>query len=200
MTQTAVIAVLAVFGAWLLTLSVLFAAVVRHLGTVQATVLGMAAGKPFDFASDGPELTGELPGTVRDLLVEHGVAPDTDAVVLSLSTGCDPCFERTEEFSRSPAAENARLVVLATGHDSDRLAQLRAMLEPLSLAFVTDPAALDAAKTLAIKSTPFAFRISAGRVVDKTYVASAADLQAIVEHLPTGPRSTARTTEEPSHA
>jgi hypothetical protein len=192
--------VLAVFGVWLLTLSVLFAAVVRHLGTMQATMVGIARGMPFDFAADGPDLMSEVPGPVRETLAGYGIAGDANLVVLFVSTSCDPCLERVEEFSRSPAGAGARLVVLAAGRDPDRVARFRDLLGPSSAAFVTDPAAHETVTALHIQSTPFALRMSNGRIVEKTYVSSAADVEALLKHVPARPSPTDATTEERSNA
>ncbi|WP_433063788.1 hypothetical protein [Dactylosporangium sp. CS-033363] len=177
MTNGFVVTALVVLAVWLLVLSVLFASVVRHLGSMQATMLGIAAGNPFDFASDGPELMRPLPEGVRELFAREGVGPAADHVVLFVSGACEPCQERVEAFSQSPAAAGARLIVLAAGRDTEKVEQMRAVLAPSTVAFFTDPDAHEAVQALNIKSTPFAFRLREGKVVEKAYVSSAAALE-----------------------
>lgn len=170
MAETVPLVLLAVLGGWLVVLTVLFAAVVRHLGTLEATMLGIAGGTRFDFDADGPAVGSELPGEVGELLARHEVDPLAEAVVLFASTSCGSCLERAEEFSRTPAAAGAGLVVLAAGRDPQRAAELRQVLAPATAVFVTDPDAHEIVRRLEVNSTPFAVRIAAGTVTGKAYV------------------------------
>jgi len=188
MNDTLLWTALAVAAGWLLVLSVLFAAVVRHLGTMQATMLGIAAGRTFDFEADGPELMSPLPDDVRGLFARSGVDAASTHVVLFVSTTCDPCIERAEEFSRSPLAAGAGVVVLATGRESEHSDRLRELLAPAAAAFIPDPDAHETAKALNINSTPFAFRVANGAVVDKTYVSSAKELEELLKPALTAAR------------
>jgi hypothetical protein len=167
---------LAGFGVWLMVLTVLFAAVVRHLGALEATMLGIAGGTRFDLDADGPAVGSDLPAEVAGLLARHEVDPQADAVILFVSTTCGSCLERAAEFSRSPASAGAGLVVLAAGRNQQRAAELREVLAPSAAAFITDPDAHEIVNLLDINSTPFAVRLAAGTVTGKAYVRAGEDI------------------------
>jgi hypothetical protein len=166
-----------IMGGWLLTLSLLFASVVRHLGAMEATLVTASKGEQFDFAADGPELMSELPRGVVRVLAEHGVDSQAEHVVFFASAGCGPCLDRAKEYSQSHTGRNGHLVTLISGQYAEGVDELRQLLGGVSTAFITDPDAREVVKLANINSTPFIFRIANGKVIDKRYVGSARDIE-----------------------
>lgn len=172
-------ALLVVALVWLLVLTVLFAAVVRHLGALQvAAGAGESPTGGFNFDTDGPWIPSPLPDRAAAALGRAGVAA-ADFVAVFFSAGCGTCLERAHGIA-DLEPDRARTVFLIGGsHRPDPLADLLAALEPTGAPILTDPDAHDIAKSLGIQSTPFAFRVRDGQVVGKVYVRSEADLETL---------------------
>jgi len=185
-SQTVVYVLVAVLAAWLLVLSLLFASVVRHLGAMEATLVTVSKGERFDFSTDGPALMSEVPRGIARVLGEQGVDAGGAYAVLFVSAGCAPCLERAREFAASGAAPDARLVTLISGHYDEGAEELRQVLGAMSAAVVRDPDAREIAKLANINSTPFAFRVTNGKITDKSYIGSSGDLRRMVAAVPVG--------------
>lgn len=160
---------LAVGLVWLLTLTVLFASVVRHLGAIQAVgTNGQAPSGGWLFDTDGPWIPSSLPDRARAILQASGVQID-DLIVTFFSSRCGPCVERATEVAAG-VAEPAHNLFLVTGNQADAVRTMRDILEPTGAPILTDPHAHDIVKSLTISSTPFTFRVVGGQVVGKAFL------------------------------
>jgi hypothetical protein len=160
---------------WLLALTLLVAAIVRHLATFRVTALA-AGGAPtgFSFDTDGPWIPSALPLRASEAFDAAGVSTD-DFVAAFFAASCKSCLKRAEDIARR-GVERQRTVFLITGNHPEGLDNLGAVLGQTGAPLLFDPDAHDIVKSLEINSTPFAFRVSGREIVAKTYIRSVEDL------------------------
>jgi hypothetical protein len=161
--------------AWLLGLTVLVGALIRHMGALQIVAgFGSAPqGMSFNFDTDGPWIPSVLPGRAAAALERAGIST-ADLAVAFFSSSCMPCLERAEEIVREHP-NPARTLFLVTGDHEEAVETMTQALAPVGAPILFDPDAHDIVKSLDIEATPFAFRIAAGEVVQKAYLRSARD-------------------------
>ncbi|WP_404352117.1 hypothetical protein LG324_04260 [Phycicoccus jejuensis] len=173
MTWTYLLGTLAVV--LLVGLTVLLAALIRHVGALQLAVEagGMSSGESFDVDTDGPAVGSQVPESTLDLLYEGGIGPNQGVLVaVFLSTSCVPCTERASEIvSRCQGLD--RTIFLVSGGTPEGLERLRNLFATVDSSVLYDPQAREIVNSLDVKSTPFAFRISENKITGKAYLRSA---------------------------
>ena len=146
------LSVVAVMGlVWLLGLTILVAALVRHIGAIQVVAASGAGGKGFNFDTDGPALFRPLPVKAADGLEASGVSTDEDRVAIFLSSSCGTCWERASEIV-AQGRGLGKLVLLVTGGNVRGLEQIRMVLDGTGVPAIYDPLAHDIVKALDIGS------------------------------------------------
>lgn len=167
-------ALLVIALVWLLAVTVLLAAVVRHLGALQAA--GAVSDAPegaFNFDTDGPWIPSAVPERGTTALARAGFAA-RDYVAVFFSAGCGTCLERAQAIAQE-GVDSEHTLFLLTGTRERALDDLRRVLEGTGATLLTDPEAHDVVKALEIQSTPFAFRVIDGDVVGKAYLRTIED-------------------------
>ena len=167
--------------AWLLVVTIMMAALIRHVGALQVVVEARADVEPdFSFEADGPPVPSVIPSKVLQEFEDAGVSTEQDQIVVFLSAGCLPCRERASEIvARQDVGPS---IFLVTGGDRRHgLEELRELLTPSGSPIIYDPVAFNIVKGLNINLTPFAFRISHGGVIAKTYLRNGRDIERILE-------------------
>lgn len=181
------LSVVAVMGlVWLLGLTILVAALVRHIGAIQVVAASGAGGKGFNFDTDGPALFRPLPVKAADGLEASGVSTDEDRVAIFLSSSCGTCWERASEIV-AQGRGLGKLVLLVTGGNVRGLEQIRMVLDGTGVPAIYDPLAHDIVKALDISSTPFGFRFAGGRIIAKAYLRGPADFEGLLAAAAPGP-------------
>jgi hypothetical protein len=168
---------------WLTALTVLLAALIRHVGALQLAVQagGINSGESFDFDSDGPVVGSELSPQTVNLLEDAGIVPDdrSEWTAVFLSSSCVPCWERASEIvGRGEGLD--RTVFLVTGANPKGLERLQTLFGQTDFHVLYDPAARDIVESLDIRSTPFAFRFTS-KVTAKRYLRSSEDFPSLVQ-------------------
>lgn len=180
---------------WLTGLTLLLAALIRHVGALQLAVQagGINSGEVFDVDTDGPTVGSELPERTIELLREAGLGPERadDLVVVFLSSSCVPCWERANEIVSQREGLD-RTVFLVSGGYAKGLAQLRTLFERVDSLVVWDPTAREIVRSIDVKSTPFAFRFSRHMITDKAYLRNANDFKRLL-----GPDASVESAEVP---
>lgn len=167
---------------WLTALTVLLAALIRHVGALQLAIEagGTNSGESFDVDSDGPAVGSELPERTVNLLREAGIVPDhTERAVVFLSSSCMPCADRASEIvARREGLD--RTIFLVTGANPKGLERLRAVFGQLDPLVLYDPKAREIVDSLDIRSTPFALRFTS-KVTGKRYLRTSEDFHSLLE-------------------
>lgn len=163
---------LALTALWLAALTLVVLVLVRQVALL--TVRFELAGPRFSPEEDGIDVGREIPQEVREEIPEVSVGL---GYVVLLSAICAPCREVAVDLGRRALGEN--VIILLTG--PDELADGLFSMLPKWARTVRDPEALDLAKSLQIRSTPFALEIDSGRVTGKAYLRTFGDLLRLVE-------------------
>ena len=165
-------ALVAVSLVWLLVLTVLMLALIRHVAALQAVGGNtQAPAGGWLFETDGPFIPSPLPGIAADVLRRRDVATD-DVTITFFSSMCGSCVERATEIVQTRVVP-AQNLFLVTGDHPGALEDMRRILEPTGALVLSDPDAHDIIKSVDIRSTPFVFRIVRDRVVAKGYLKNA---------------------------
>jgi hypothetical protein len=176
-----------VLAVWLLILTVVTAAIVRHLGTV--TVVRASGQIPLasmDFDADGPQIGAAIPDAVQEVLARRqGNLEQAQRLVLFLSPGCGTCVDAAKEIAaRTFLSGHLNIFALGTAGAAERsVAELLDALQPVAAAVSADDDARTALQGLQVNSVPFAISIDASRVVGKLFIRRIAQLREFLDEF-----------------
>jgi hypothetical protein len=158
---------------WLLVISVALVAVIRYMGTLQATGAGPTIGQGAALLdTDGPWIPSPLPDRVVSAFRTHSIQFE-DLVATFFSPSCGTCLERAEQVAAA-LVDPDRNVFLVTG-DLQSAKDMSDILAGTGVPILTDPDAQNIVKSLEIRSTPFTFRVIGGQIVAKSFVRGTGD-------------------------
>ena len=177
--------VLVVVGIWLGVLTLVIILTIRQIAllTVRLSMVNTVPDAPvftddtFSLADDGPDVGSSIPEEVVSLLPGLPELVEGRAYVLLISATCTSCRKLAAELR----GHRFQRPVIALVPGSEELARGLVQLLPAGMHIVRNPEATRVAKSLQIRSTPFAVAIENGTITKKAYMYHAADFVEFVD-------------------